>query len=139
MTNTGCNDGLNARSMRFALLAITILLSSACSPEQAPRPDAVQARHAYDTGTQFVDVRTDAEWNAGHLKNALHLPLDQVAARASALLPDKDATLMTYCASGVRAQRAAQTLRKLGYKRVTAMTGGFKDLQAAGYPTVDHS
>ncbi len=41
-----------------------------------------------------------------------------------------------YCASGRRA-RAAEQLRQLGYQLVTAMTGGYADLKAAGYPVVE--
>ncbi len=132
------NADRSGRSLRIALFAIAVLLTGACTGAEGPRPDAAQARHLYDAGTQFVDVRTGAEWSAGHLKNALHLPVDLVDARAAALLPHKDTPLVLYCGSGVRAQRAAQELRQLGYTHVTAMTGGYQDLKAAGYPIVDH-
>jgi len=123
--------------LRAALFGALLIAGAACAGDDTTRPTAAQARTAYDTGTQFVDVRTDAEWTDGHLKTALHLPLDQVESQASSVLPDKTAPLMLYCASGKRAQAAADELHQLGYTHVVAMTGGYKDLKAAGYPVVE--
>ena len=125
---------LFARMMCALLLSALTLVSIAA---EAPRPTAADVRDAYDTGAVFVDVRTDAEWSEGHLKGAVHLPVDQVDARAASLLPDKDAALVLYCRTGRRAQSAAEQLRQLGYTHVSAMTGGYVDLEAAGYPVVE--
>ena len=125
------------RSLRAAVLGTGIIFAAACGGADAPRPSAAQVREAYDHGTVFVDVRTDAEWSAGHVKNAVHLPVDQVAARAASVLPAKDEPVVLYCGTGRRAQSAAEVLRQLGYTDVTAMTGGYADLKAAGYPVVE--
>jgi len=122
---------------RITLFGALLIAGAACAGDDATRPTAAEARTAYDSGTQFVDVRTDSEWSDGHLKNALHLPLDQVESHASAILPDKNAPLMLYCGTGKRAQSAADMLHQLGYTHVVAMTGGYKDLKAAGYPVVE--
>lgn len=128
-------------STRIGLLGAALLgaalLVAATYADDAARPTAATARTSYDAGTQFVDVRTDAEWADGHVKNALHLPLDEVDARAAAVLPDKSAPVLLYCGSGKRAQSAAEMLHALGYTHVVAMTGGYKDLKAAGYPVVE--
>ena len=83
---------MNGRRIRtlFAVLFGAVALSGICMAEDASRPSAVEARAAYDSGAVFVDVRTDAEWSAGHLKNARHLPVDEVAADASTVLPQKN-------------------------------------------------
>jgi phage shock protein E len=52
-------------------------------------------------------------------------------------LPNKNAPVVLYCASGKRAQSAADVLHQLGYTHVEAITGGYKDLKAAGYPVVE--
>jgi phage shock protein E len=98
------------------------------------RPTASEARSLYDSGVQFIDVRTDEEWAAGHLKSAIHLPVSDVTEKASALLPDQHKPIVTYCASGVRAEKAAQALRAQGYTHVIALAGGFDDLKATQYP-----
>jgi phage shock protein E len=128
---------LRRRLLRAALLGNAIIFAAACGGADAPRPSAAQVHEAYDNGTVFVDVRTDAEWSAGHVKNAVHLPVDQVGARAASVLPAKDKPVVLYCGTGRRAQSAAESLRQLGYTNVTAMTGGYADLKAAGFPVVE--
>jgi phage shock protein E len=121
-----------------AVLFIAVAFTGICVADDAPRPSATEVRTAYDSGTVFVDVRTDAEWSAGHLKNARHLPVDEVAADTSAaVLPQKDRPVVLYCKSGRRAESAAEQLRQLGYQHVMAMTGGYDDFKAAGYPVVE--
>jgi len=120
-----------------ALLLCVLALAGVGVHAEAPRPSAADVRGAYDDGMVFVDVRTDSEWSGGHVKDAVHLPLDQIAARAASLLPAKDATLVLYCHTGRRAQSAAEQLRQLGYTHVSAMTGGYDDLKAAGFPVVE--
>lgn len=125
-------------SKNHLLQAVVVVAASAVIPAlgaaDPPRPDAVQVRALQQSGALFVDVRTAEEWAAGHLKMALHLPLHQVGDKAASLLPDKNKAIVTYCRSGARAQKAAEILRGLGYAKVTAMTGGYDDLKAAGYP-----
>ena len=121
----------------IGLLTLVAILGSAPDGRAAdavPRPSATEVRREYDAGVLFVDVRSDAEWSAGHLRSARHLPVDAVAKTAETVLPDKDKPLITYCQAGGRAQTAAESLRALGYTNVTAMKGGFDDLKAAGFP-----
>jgi phage shock protein E len=127
----------NMNQVRAGLLCAILLLAGVCSADEPARPTAAGVRTAYDSGTQFVDVRSDAEWNDGHLKGALHVPVDQVATLAASDLPNKDAPLVLYCRSGKRAQSAAEVLQQLGYTHVVAMTGGYEDLKAAGYPVIE--
>ena len=98
------------------------------------RPDPAEARKLYDEGATFVDVRTDREWARGRVKGAIHIPVKEVDADAAAEIPDKNQPIVTYCAAGPRAAKGAAALRKLGYKDVTAMTGGYSDWQAAHDP-----
>jgi phage shock protein E len=120
---------------RIALLWVLVVMSAGAAAE-APRPTAADLHGAYESGVVFVDVRTDAEWSDGHLKNAVHLPLDEVEARAASLFPAKDAALVLYCRTGRRAESAAEQLRQLGFTHVSAMTGGYDDLKAVGFPVV---
>lgn len=63
----------------------------------------------------LVDVRTPGEYAAGHLPDALSLPLDTLGSRAAAALPDRSAALVVYCHSGMRARIACRQLVKMGY------------------------
>jgi len=62
----------------------------------AARITVADLRAALDKGTAVVvDVRTDDQYKAGHIKGAIHIPETNVAARANELPRDK--TIVTYC------------------------------------------
>lgn len=62
----------------------------------AARITVADLREALDKGTAYVvDVRTDDQYKAGHIKGAVHIPETDIAARASELPRDK--TIVTYC------------------------------------------
>ncbi len=69
-------------------------------------------------GAIVLDVRTQAEFDGGHLPGAWLIPDTEIAARAAADLPDKDALLLLYCRSGRRSANAAKELLALGYTQV---------------------
>jgi len=64
----------------------------------------------------LVDVRTPAEYNAGHIPTALNVPVTEIAQHPPT--DDKDALIIVYCGSGVRSARAAAALEGIGYTRV---------------------
>lgn len=67
-----------------------------------------------------LDVRSRLEFWLGHLDGAVNLPVDALEEKLPAR-PEitKDARILVYCASGARSAVAAQTLKRLGYRRVT--------------------
>ena len=77
-------------------------------------------------------------YESGHLPGAINIPHTEVRERAAALLPDKDAAIVTYCANAACPNSAiAQTvLRKLGYTNVRKYAEGKQDWQEAGLPLV---
>ncbi|NEM92421.1 rhodanese-like domain-containing protein [Galbitalea soli] len=95
--------------------------------------DGARARSIVDAGGILVDVRTDAEWAAGHAPGARHIPLDQVD-RAASSLPD-GVRIVTICKSGVRSAFAARTLAAKGFD-VSSVRGGMRAWSAAGGPVV---
>lgn len=94
---------------------------TAAVPAIAPRSITgaeAQALLASDTRAVLLDVRTPAEYTAGHAAGARLLPHDAVRARASSELPDRNAAIVLYCRSGRRSGLAAADLAELGYTRV---------------------
>lgn len=77
----------------------------------------------------IVDVRSDAEYQAGHIAGALHQPYDSIDAGVTDLLPDKSQHIILYCGSGRRAGIAKEKLEALGYTHVEN-AGGYEDLKA---------
>jgi len=69
-----------------------------------------------------VDVRTTREWNAGHIDGAVHIPLGDLARRASEL--PRDRNVATICEGGYRSSLAASVLARAGLDLVVNVTGG---------------
>jgi NADPH-dependent 2,4-dienoyl-CoA reductase/sulfur reductase-like enzyme/rhodanese-related sulfurtransferase len=78
----------------------------------------------------LVDVRTLREFEQGHVKGALHLPVDDVRFELSSI--PKDRPIVLYCRSGYRAHLALRTLRGHGFTQVVNVTGGYLSIVAEG-------
>ncbi len=70
-----------------------------------------------------VDVRGINEYNAGHIKDALHIQLGDLPHRLNEL--DKDKNIIMHCAGGDRSSTACSILQKHGFKKVTNLAGGY--------------
>lgn len=69
-----------------------------------------------------IDVRTDTEWNAGHIDCAKHIPIGQIIQKKVNL--EKNAHITIVCASGYRANIAGSILKAMGYEDVFTLIGG---------------
>jgi phage shock protein E len=69
-------------------------------------------------GALLIDVRSAAEFNAGHLPDAKNIPLEQIAAKLPGTVKDKDQRILLHCQSGMRSGIATKQLKRLGYARV---------------------
>ena len=65
-----------------------------------------------EPGRVLLDVREDDEWNAGHVRGALHIPLGEIPARLDEI--DLDSELLVICHSSGRSMRVLQYLEQVG-------------------------
>lgn len=79
------------------------------------RSGSSEARAWVADGALLLDVRTREEFAEGHLKGAVNIPVQELAARANTL-PPPDRRVVVYCRSGGRSASAARHLRSLGYR-----------------------
>ncbi len=77
-------------------------------------------------GAIIIDVRTKAEFQGGHIKGSLNIPLDTIPNQLSKL--NKEKTIITCCASGMRSAQAKSILKANGYTEVYN-GGGWTGLQ----------
>jgi rhodanese-related sulfurtransferase len=80
----------------------------------------------------LVDVREDHEFNAGHVKGAVHMSKGTIERDIEGKYPDKAATLVLYCGGGFRSALAADNLQKMGYTNAISLDGGWRALQESG-------
>ena len=74
----------------------------------------------------ILDVRTQEEYNAGHIPGAVCIPNESIGTDEIPGLPDKDQLILVYCRSGRRSKEASQKLADLGYTSVVEF-GGLND------------
>ncbi len=86
-----------------------------------------------DHGIRLVDTREDGELVVGYIDRAMLVPNSILMMVIEDLLPDKNVSIILYCASGVRSLRAAALMKEMGYRDVRSMAGGFNAWVEAGY------
>ena len=91
----------------------------------------------HDSSVVLLDVRNLDEWNssAGHLTNALLIPLQELQSRRSTLEPFRDRRIIVYCRSGTRSRKAVRMLITEGFNAVN-MRGGMREWNDRGLPAV---
>lgn len=75
-----------------------------------------------------IDVRTQAEWDSGHVERAFHIPHGEIANRIDEVTSDKNAKIVVYCAAGSRAGKAKVALEQIGFTNVEN-AGGYDDIK----------
>ena len=96
-------------------------------------PEDVKSKIESGSKPVLLDVREQEEVEAGMVPGARHLGRGHFESKAEDVLPDKDAEVVVYCASGVRSVFAARTLTELGYTNAVSMAGGFVRWRDLGY------
>ena len=81
------------------------------------------AEYLADPDTLVLDVRTQAEWDMGHVEGAVLLPMDELRDRYAEL--DRSKTIVVYCGIGYRAYNVCRFLMSKGY-RVKNLGGGWR-------------
>jgi rhodanese-related sulfurtransferase len=96
----------------------------------------LQSRRQQNANLVLVEALPEKYYRDWHLPGAKHMPHDQVRALAPAVLPDKSAEIVVYCASETcrNSHMAADQLTQMGYARVLVYGGGKKDWSEAGLP-----
>lgn len=120
------------------LTALSIFIISGCSnlnkdvnnineTNKIIKISAVQAKEEMkDSNTIVLDVRSQEEYNNGHIENSILIPIDNLEDDAETKLINKDQKILIYCRSGNRSEKAADLLLQMGYTNIYDF-GGIND------------
>jgi len=99
-----------------------------------PAAQTLIAAKQSDPGFVILDVRTAAEFAAGHIATARNIDFyaPDISAQIAAL--DHAATYLTYCHTGNRSGKVAQMMQSLGFAHIYDLSGGIQAWQAASLP-----
>jgi rhodanese-related sulfurtransferase len=117
----------------LVLLALIAMAPVSCSAKFTN----VTAQEAHDMMQQddslvVIDVRSQAEYNSGHIPGTLLIPLDELESRIDEF--DTPTPILVYCQIGVRSEEAADILISHGFQQVHNLDGGFDSWQDKGLP-----
>ncbi len=120
----------------IGVVVLIMLVMSGCSVSEGTK-EGTYVQITMDEAVQMMenesnyiilDVRTEAEYNAGHIPNAICIPNETIAEDNITQLPDKEQRILVYCRSGNRSKQASEKLARFGYTNVYEF-GGIIDWQ----------
>ena len=118
------------KKLIFLLLAVMML--TACGQDKENDQGAVyvnitaeEAKQIMDSeeGYIILDVRTQEEYDEGHIPGAIVISHEEIEEKAEQVLTDKDQLILVYCRSGRRSKIAAEALAELGYTNIKEFGG----------------
>ncbi len=102
----------------ISLIVICLFLTACSSKFETITTN--EALKLIDEGAIVIDVRTPDEYNEGHIKGAINIPVDEI----ENITYGKGDTLIVYCATGVRSANASNILADMGYTSLYNLDGG---------------
>lgn len=114
------------RQFWAAMLCLCMALLTACSGKagwETISPEEAKSLMEQETEYVLLDVRTQEEYDAGHIQGAILLPDTEVEEQAETVLGDRQQLILVYCRSGRRSAASAEMLAKLGYTNVKDFGG----------------
>ena len=117
---------------KLCFLLLAVMLLTACGQDKENDQEAVyvnitaeEAKQVMDSeeGYIILDVRTQEEYDQGHIPGAIVISHDEIEEKAEEVLTDKKQLILVYCRSGRRSKLAAEALAELGYTNIKEFGG----------------
>ena len=117
---------------KLIVVLLAAMLLTACGQDKENNWEAVyvnitaeEAKQIMDSeeGYIILDVRTQEEYDQGHISGAILIPDTEIESKAEKVLTDKDQLILVYCRSGRRSKLAAEALVELGYTNIREFGG----------------
>ncbi|GHH99137.1 rhodanese-like domain-containing protein [Neobacillus kokaensis] len=114
------------KKFAFTLVFVLMIFLTACGNKGYKNVTAEDAKQLIGNNKLIVlDVRTQEEYQQGHIPNATLIPLQELEGRLNEL--KTDAAYLVVCRSGKRSAQASEILTDNGFIKVYNMTGGMNN------------
>ncbi len=122
----------------FAVLVASVFTLTACGSTGAVSTMNVNdfAKKISDTSIVLLDVRTPAEFAAGHIAGATNIDFESGTFESDIQKLDKSKSYAVYCRSGNRSGQATALMAKDGFKTIFNLDGGIINWQSEGNAVV---
>ncbi len=118
-------------------VVLLVLISGIAISQSALKVNSIEFKASYFKYRGILlDVRTPSEYAEGHIENSRNIDISVGNFESEIDKLDKDQAIFVYCAIGVRSTKAANILRKKGFKHVFDLDGGYTDLVKVGLKSV---
>jgi len=117
----------------LSLFATAVLASEA---PQISQQSLLAALNSSQNSIVLLDVRTEAEYNAGHVAGAINISHDTIEENLALLTQYKESNVVVYCRSGRRASVAIDILTKNGFSNIQHLTGDMNGWLEAKLPVI---
>ena len=119
------------------VLGLTIAAEIAHQSSKANDLSPTQAtRYMNNENAIVIDVNDTAQFEKGHINNAINIPFAELSNKLSELQKYKDKALLTCCTSGKKASSACKLLKKSEFKKVHNITGGLNNWLESNLPVI---
>ncbi|MBD3724241.1 MAG: rhodanese-like domain-containing protein [Flavobacteriaceae bacterium] len=119
----------------FGALLTSVLAISCVNQKQegvlVANPDTFEQKMA-EPEVQILDVRTEGEFEEGHIQDAQNIDVLQDDFKAKVATLDKNKPVMVYCKMGGRSAKAAGILKEMGFTTIVDLEGGYTAWKASG-------
>ena len=122
----------------LSLLSIVVLISCGETNSQVVQNIKAEKFQEFSTLNDgiIIDVRTAAEFNSGHIKDATNIDFYANDFTDKLKIVRKDVPIYVYCRSGGRSSSAAKKMEELGFSKVYNMLGGIGSWNSKGFKTI---
>jgi len=145
LTSTMLSGEYIMKRLRTVFAGLLVLAMTSAFAKESPTTvdgaktvNASEAKSLFDNGALFVDVRSNKDWAAGRIPDAVHIELKKVFSEATlGKEAKKSEPIVIYCngVSCMRSSKASAMAVSWGYTNIHYYRLGYPDWKSAGYPT----
>ena len=87
-----------------------------------------ELKNKLSQGAILIDVRSNQEYNEGHLQGSINIPDFEIENRVQREIPKKNQQIVLYCQYGGRSRKSYNIMKKIGYTNIYNLYGGLENI-----------